>query len=64
MMDWQYRNPVQLLDGRIDCEISPPEGHPLRQFGEWFPFTADEHDTEELGRNVHAYLTLVLLGIT
>lgn len=63
MEDWQYRNPVALPDGRIDCEIRPPDGHPLRRFGEWFPFTADENDPEQFGRDVHAYLALLLAGV-
>ncbi len=43
----QYRNAQYTADGRIDCEIE----HPV--YG-WVPFTADENDSEQHGRDVFA----------
>lgn len=34
----EFRNPVMLENGLVDCEINHP------QFG-WIPFTCDPHDT-------------------
>lgn len=47
------RNPIFTSDGRIDCEID----HPI--YG-WIPFTADENDVEEHGRDVYA--AAILMG--
>lgn len=41
------RNPTYTKDGRIDCEID----HPI--YG-WIPFTADQNDVEEHGREIYA----------
>ena len=41
----EFRNAVKTADGRVDCEIN----HPV--YG-WIPFTADQNDTEPLGRAV------------
>lgn len=38
-----YRNPVELPDGRFDCEIKHPH------YG-WVPFTADPNDPSPHGR--------------
>ena len=41
------RNPIFTADGRIDCEIE----HPAHG---WIPFTADQNDIEQHGRDIYA----------
>lgn len=48
---YNFRNPIVLRDGRIDCEI---EITPDR----WVPYTASPEDTEEKGRNFFMELHL------
>ena len=44
---YEHRGPYRFTEsGCIDCEIN----HPI--FG-WLPFTADENDIEEIGRNTY-----------
>ena len=43
-MNW--RNPLRLADGRIDCEVEQP-GHG------WLPYTADPDDVEQPSRELH-----------
>jgi len=45
----QYRNAQYTVDGCIDCEIE----HPV--YG-WVPFTADENDSEQHGRDIFAQI--------
>jgi len=47
----KYRNARYTADGRIDCEID----HPV--YG-WIPFTADENDSEQRGRDIFAQIVL------
>lgn len=57
----QYRNPIPLPNGRIDCEILFPKKD-FRYRSGWMPFTADPNDREELGRELHKELALLLAG--
>ena len=43
----EIRNAIYNAFGTIDCEINHPK------LG-WIPFTADEDDVEDLGRQIHA----------
>jgi len=45
----QFRRPKYNSSGGIDCEILHPDHG-------WIPFTADENDTVEHGRQIHARL--------
>lgn len=45
MQEIEFRNAVEMPDGRFDCEINHP------QFG-WIPFTASPDDPEPHGRMI------------
>lgn len=62
-MSIQYRNPVALEDGRIDCEILFESPDPRAELG-WMGFTADPDDKDPMsfGPELHSKLLLEMKG--
>lgn len=51
-MSYEYRNPVLLPDGRIQCEVKFGAGHPLAELG-WSEYTAvADDDPRSIGRDL------------